>query len=129
MGLPAVVVAQMATEIGKEAMSLMNDYMKCKQVQITERKRISAALKIITKQIESNKEMYLTGIEKYYEERHKLYDMANESLKKATETSDMEMMKFTYNFILTVYNQGDSKLDMLTKQNQISNNGIINFIE
>ena len=129
MSLPPLVVEHIVTDTAKEAMSLMNDYMKCKEEQITERKRISSALKIITKQIEANKEMYLMGIEKYYEERHKLYDIANESLKKASETGDMEMLKCTYNFILNVYSQGDNKLDMLMKQNQISNNSIINFIE
>ena len=76
-----------------------------------------------------NKEMYIKGLEMYYAERNKLYDTANKAVERALENNDMEMLKCTYNFILTVYSQGNDKLEMLTKQNQIGSNRIMNFIE
>jgi hypothetical protein len=126
---PQAMIVDTVVGIAREAMTAVTDYLKCKQEQITERKRISATLKAVTAQIEANKEMYIKGLEMYYAEINKLYDTANKAVERALENNDMEMLKCTYNFILTVYSQGNDKLEMLTKQNQIGSNRIMNFIE
>lgn len=126
---PQQMIVDIVVGTAKEAMNAVTDYLKCKQEQITERKKISAVLSAVTTQIEANKEMYIKGLELYYSERNRLYDQANKVIDKALENNDMEMVKVTYNFILTVYNQGNDKLELLTKQNQLASNKIISFIE
>lgn len=126
---PQKMIVDIVVGTAKEAMNAFTDYLKCKQEQITERKKISAVLSTVTTQIEANKEMYIKGLELYYAERNKLYDQANKAIEKAIEENNLEMIKLSYNFILTVYNQGNDKLELLTQQNQLASNKIMNFID
>ena len=82
-----------AVEITKELTRCYTDYAKCKQHEITERKRITATLKAMQYYIDAQKEIFLVQIEKEYEERNRLYDALALAQKKAMEDNDREMLK------------------------------------
>lgn len=91
-------------EITKEVIQCGTDYFKCTEHEKTERKRIASTLKAIVHQIDAQKEIYLKDLEKKYEERNRLYDIALEIQKRALELEDLEMLKISCNFMLIVYN-------------------------
>ena len=95
-------------EITKEAIHCFTEYAKCVEHEKTERARIKATLKAIEYQIDAQKEIYLTQLEKSYAERLELYSRAFKAQEKALQENDIEMLKLCYNFILSVYNQRDS---------------------
>lgn len=92
-------------DITKESIRCFTEYAKCKEHEITERKRINATLKAVKYQIDAQKEVYLQELEKNYEERNRLYDMAEKAQQKALELDDKEMLQLCYNMILNVYSK------------------------
>ncbi|MDD6070375.1 MAG: hypothetical protein PUC12_06090 [Clostridiales bacterium] len=98
----AAIVAG-TVDITKECIRCFTEYAKCKEHEITERKRISAMLRAVQYQIDAQKEVYLRELEKNYEDRNRLYDMAEKTQQKALELGDKEMLQLCYNFILNVY--------------------------
>jgi len=62
-------------------------------------------LRAIEYQIDAQKQVYLKELDKQYEERNRLYDMAEKVQEKALELGDKEMLKICYNLILNVYNK------------------------
>lgn len=92
-------------DISKEAIRCFTEYEKCKEHEKTERKRIAATLRAIEYQIDAQKEVYLKELDKHYEERNRLYDIAERAQTKALELGDKEMLKLCYNMILDVYNK------------------------
>ena len=92
-------------DITKETIRCFTEYAKCKEHEETERKRISYALRAIIYQIDAQKEAYLKYLDKTYEERNRLYDIAERAQKKALENGDTEMLRICYNFMLNVYNK------------------------
>lgn len=100
-------------EMIKETIRCFTDYAKCKQHEETERKRITAQLKAIEYQINAQKEVYLKELEIRYEERNRLYSMAEKSQEKALVDGDKEMLKICYNLILNVYNSGANDVNAL----------------
>ena len=109
-------------EITKETMRCFTDYAKCKEHEKTERKRILATLKAIELQINSQKEAFLKMLDKHYEERNKLYALAEDVMQKALMENDKELLLYCCNFILNIYN-GNAPMDpkkifpMLTAKN------------
>lgn len=101
---PEAVVVGAMVDIAKESMRCFTDYLKCKEHEVTERIRIKAALSAITEKINAQKEMYIKTIETNYTERKELYNKADQALKYAVEMHDLDMLKCTYNYILSVYN-------------------------
>lgn len=92
-------------DITKETIRCFTEYAKCKEHEKTERKRITATLRVMEYQISAQKEAYLKNLDKQYEERNRLYDMAEKTQEKALELGDKEMLKICYNLILNVYNK------------------------
>lgn len=103
---PETAIAMGVIDITKESIRCFTDYMKCREHEKTERKRIAAALRAVQYQIDAQKEVYLKKLEGDARERKDLYEKANEALQVALEKNDKEMLQITYNFILNVYNGG-----------------------
>lgn len=97
-------------DITKETMRCFTDYAKCKEHEKTERKRILATLKAIELQITSQKEAFLTMLDKHYEERNKLYALAQIVMQKALDENNNEMLLSCWKFILDIYN-GNPPID------------------
>ena len=102
---PETAAIMGVVEITKESIRCFTEYAKCKEHEITERKRINAALKAVKYQIDAQKELYLHELEKNYEERNRLYDIAEEAHKRALEVGDKEMLMASYSFMLDVYSK------------------------
>lgn len=102
---PEIAVIMGAVDITKESIRCFTDYVKCKEHEKTERKRISATLRAIQYQIDAQKEVYLKELENKFKERDYLYHLAEKAQEKALELGDKEMLQLCYNFILNVYNQ------------------------
>lgn len=102
---PEVAVVMGVVDITKESIRCFTDYAKCKEHEKTERKRIAATLRAIQYQIDAQKEVYLKELDKQYEERNRLYDMAEKAQEKALSIGDKEMLQLCYNLILNVYNK------------------------
>lgn len=92
-------------DITKEAIRCFADYSKCKEHEKTERKRIVATLRAIEYQIDAQKVMYIEELNKLFEERNKLYSLAEKVQEKALLDGDKEMLQLCLNFILNVYNK------------------------
>ena len=90
-------------DITKESIRCYTEYIKCKEQEETERRRISATLRAIQYQIDAQKDVYLKELEKKFEERNRLYDMAEKAQAVALEIGDKEMLQICYNLILNVY--------------------------
>lgn len=113
---PEALLIASGLDIIKDSIRCFTEYKMCQEHEKTERKRITATLKAITYQIDANKEVYLKEMEKRFEERNKLYDLAHEAQKKALELEDKEMLVICYNLILNVYNKSltsGSMIDLL----------------
>lgn len=92
-------------DITKEAIRCFTEYAKCKEHEKTERKRIAATLRAIEYQIDAQKEVYFKEMSMQYEERNRLYDLAEKAQERAFELNDIEILKICYNMILNVYNK------------------------
>ena len=114
--IPQAVLIEVAIDIAKESLQCFTDYLKCKEHETTERQRIRANLKSITEEISTKKEMYIKTIETNFAERKELYSKADESLKKAVEVQDVEMLKCIYNYILNVYSGSEDATIRLAEQ-------------
>lgn len=102
---PDVTVLMSVVDITKETIHCFTDYAKCKEHEKTERKRITATLKAIEYQIDAQREVYIKELDKQYEERNRLYSMAEKAQEKALSIGDKEMLQLCYNLILNVYNK------------------------
>ncbi len=102
---PEEAVIMGVTDITKEAIRCFTDYAKCKEHEKTERKRIAATLRAIEYQIDAQKEVYLKELDKHYEERSRLYSVAEKAQEKALSTGDKEILQLCYNLILNVYDK------------------------
>lgn len=69
-------------DIIKDTISCFTDYLKCKENEITERKRIAANLQAIEYRIDAQKEIYLEELKMSFAERNKIYDIAKKLLTK-----------------------------------------------
>lgn len=98
-------------DITKESIRCFTEYVKCREHEITERKRINATLKAVQYQIDAQKEVYLKELEQNYEERNRLYDMAEKAQEKALELGDKEMLKMCYDLILNIYTKSVGNTD------------------
>lgn len=111
---PQTAAINAVADIYKESIRCFNDYAKCKEYEITKREQICASLSAVIKKINANKEIYLKTLETNFAERKMLYDKTDETIKKATETNNLEMLRTAYDYMLTVFREG---------------NKIINFFE
>lgn len=108
-------------DIVKESIVCFTDYMKCREHEITERKRINACLKAVMHQIDANKEVYLKTMEMQFEERKQLYSLANGALELAKKNNDSEMMKLAFNYLLNIYQFSVEQNDATAKLMQMDN--------
>lgn len=126
---PELIAINAVLDIAKESMRCFTDYMKCKEHEITERQRIRACLSAVIEKIGAQKDMYIKTIEKNYAERKELYTKADAALQKALELQDIDMLKCTYNYILTVYNGSGNSTVQLANDFMGNNNKIIEFLK
>lgn len=126
---PELIVANAILDVAKESMRCFTDYIKCREHEITERERIRACLNAVVEKINAQKDMYIKTIETNYTERKELYAKADAVLQKALEIQDMEMLKCTYNYILTVYNGAGSTTVQLASEFVGHSNNIIEFLK
>ena len=98
---PMVLVegAKLATDL----VQALTDYLKCVEIEKTEREKVRALLEITIKQIKSNQKKFTRYLDHSFHEREKLYNIADVVLKDAIARSDLEASKLVLNFILTVY--------------------------
>ncbi|WP_442596702.1 hypothetical protein [Neobacillus sp. D3-1R] len=117
MGSNPLVVSELS-KIATESIKVFGDYMKCREVEITERTRIRATLTAINKKIEAEKEIFLRFIESSFADREKLYQRADIVLKTAVENGDVEMVRVTLNYLAVVSSrnplEGFNQVDMLS---------------
>jgi hypothetical protein len=102
-------------DIVKETLRCFTAYMQCKEQEETKRRYIKAKLRSIEAEIAAKKEIYLEALDKAYEERHRLYSIAEKVQQTALERGDMEMLKMCCNFILNVYGKPVKVFDLDTK--------------
>lgn len=115
------------------AITAFADYSKTKEIQKTERIRVRACLKAITKQIESNRAMFEKYLETSFVERERLYKTGDLMINSAIQKGDLELAKMGCNFILAVYNkdpmQGFQFLDGGGVKDYLGQNNIKGYIE
>lgn len=102
---PEAAIIMSVVDITKETIRCFTDYAKCREHEKTERKRIVAMLQAIEYKIDAQKEVYLKELEAQYEERNRLYSIAEKAQEKALSIGDKEMLQLCYNLILNVYNK------------------------
>ena len=107
---PEAAAIMGVVEITKESIRCFTEYAKCREHEITKRKRITAALKAVEYQIDAQKEVYLKYLDSSAAERNRLYDMLEKTQEKALELGDKEMLQICYNLILEIYHAGNSGL-------------------
>lgn len=98
----------MLTEVSKittESIKTLGDYLKCREIEKTEKAKNRAKLSAIIKKIEADKEIFRNYMEKSFEERESLYRRADKVLNKAIEEADHEMVKIALNFTATIYHK------------------------
>lgn len=94
-----------AADVIKESIRAYADYAKCKEVEITERKRIAGIIEVLNKKIESEKEVILKYMENSFEERERLYVRIDKVIELSLERADHEMLKLALNSMLVIYNK------------------------
>ncbi|OAA86347.1 hypothetical protein [Clostridium coskatii] len=92
-------------QLVKYAIDSVTDYMKCKQYEQTERKRIQSCLQAITDQINSNRIKFDQYMKASFAERERLYSRVDKFLNYAIETGDSEFAKLSLNVMLQIYNK------------------------
>lgn len=126
VAVPETVMIDAVVDITKESIRCFNDYLKCREQEETERHRIIAQLRAINEAINAKKEIFIKSIEKNHEKIKDAYEMGNKVIKSALETGNTEMVKETYNFIITmstiVGNQADGIIGKFLNSNDNNNN-------
>ncbi len=102
---PEAALIEGAIDITKETIRCFTEYAKVREHEVTERKRIAATLRAIKYKTDAQKEMYLKELSYRFDERNRLYDLAEKAQEKALECGDMEMLRLCYDFILNIYNR------------------------
>lgn len=120
---PRLALAGEAVGLVKESMQCFTDYLKCREAEVTERKKIQATLSMVSEKIQAQKESFIKQLEFDYEERKLLYDKTDDVIQHALAMNDMDMVKFTYNYILTIHNKSENtvtqSMQYLTNQNVV----------
>ena len=102
-GSPEAMVIGVVTELIDTSIKCFTEYQMCKQHEETERRHIAAELRATLVKIETAKELYKDIIIGSFAEREGLYNRAMKSVDLALKLNDLEMLKTSYNFILSVY--------------------------
>ena len=100
---PETAAIMGVVEITKESIRCYTEYLKCKEHEVTERKKINAQLKIMEYQINARKESYLKHLACDHEERMRLFEIAEKAQEVALKVGDLEMLKIACNQLLNVY--------------------------
>lgn len=124
--IEALVIGE-AFGVIKEGINCLTEYAKCREHEITERRRISAQLRAVNNLIAANKEIYLKTIEEQFKERRERYEIADEVIKKALEYKDKEMIRDAYNFILNIYHGAPDATEFAN--NLLGNQKMINYLK
>ena len=120
-----VLIVDTALKTITEVVNAVNDYAKCTQEQITERQRIRAGLKAVVAKIEAEKEQNIYTINKFYEDKNKVYSLLEEALINSQKVGDIETTKVICTTLLKFQ---DLKIQEL-KTLMDSRNNFVNFIE
>ncbi|OCS91707.1 hypothetical protein [Caryophanon latum] len=105
-------------EIGKMANELIvtyGKYKETKEIEQTERIRIRATLLALTKKIEAETQTFQLFLEKRFEERHRLYDMAEDLMKHGMKEKDPDLINSAITLIKFTYCEDPLKGNSLLK--------------
>lgn len=97
----AHVVGNVITEI--------TNYLEVKEANITERKRISAALETATKIIEGETERFKLYIENEYKDKDRLYVSAEKLIDRGLEENNVTIISIGCNLMLNVFSKNPLK--------------------
>ena len=103
MPSPETATMGILVDIGKDLVRCYTEYAKCREHEITERKRITATLKAIEHRINAQKEVILVTLEKDYEERNRLYDNLTKLQEYAIASNNIEALKITLNIMVQIF--------------------------
>ena len=103
MPSPESATMGILVDIGKDLVRCYTEYAKCREHEITERKRITATLKAIEHRINAQKEVILVTLEKDYEERNRLYDNLTKLQEYAIASNNIEALKITLNIMVQIF--------------------------
>ncbi|MCI2254221.1 hypothetical protein L2D08_07580 [Domibacillus sp. PGB-M46] len=95
-------------ETGKIVNELIVTYGKYKEIQEkeqTERIRIRATLLALTKKIEAETQSFTFYLGKRFEERHRIYDIAEEMMQYGMREKDSDMIHAATALIKSTYSQ------------------------
>lgn len=102
--VPEEILVGIVADIAKESIRCFTDYLKCREFEETERRRIAAQLRAINEAINAKKEMFIASLEKNHENIVNAYQLGNKVMESALKTSNMEMVKETFSFLKEMTN-------------------------
>ncbi|MEE1130965.1 MAG: hypothetical protein UHX00_04955 [Caryophanon sp.] len=118
-------------EVGKlvtQSIKSFGEYMNTREIEKTERIRIAAVLTAVTEKINADRAVFEMYIANSFEERERLYQMADKVLNKAIENADTEMMKIALNCTINIYNKNPLDGFDLNSQDALSS-GMKSFLK
>lgn len=124
---PRLEFAGEAIGLVKESMQCFTDYLKCREAEVTERKKIQATLAMVSEKIQAQKESFMKQLEFDYGERKLLYDKTDAVIQHALAMNDMDMVKFTYNYILTIHNKSENTVNQ--SMQYLNNQNVVGFLK
>ncbi|MCD8503249.1 MAG: hypothetical protein LRY71_18330 [Bacillaceae bacterium] len=123
--IPATVLAGSAVAIIKESIRCLTDYSKCREQEITERKRIAQQLKGFTEAIKAHKEFFTDSLANNQIKMEQAYDLANKVMKEALEQGNTEMVKETFNFIIAISQESAKEAEQIVDSFSKGNGGTL----
>lgn len=100
---PNPLIIAEAGKIVNELIVTYGRYKETQEKEKTERIRIRATLLALTKKIESETQIFQLFLEKRFEERHRLYDMAENLMKLGMKEKDSDLINSAINLIKFTY--------------------------
>lgn len=94
-------IARTVSEVSKE----ISNYLQVREDNVTERKRISAALETATKLIEADMEKYRLYIDTQYKDKERLYYNAEKMIDKGLNENNVDMLNIGCNLMMGAFNK------------------------
>lgn len=98
-------ICSSAVDVIGEITQEITDYLKTKEHNITERKRIAAALEVATKLIENDTEKFKLYLESEYKDKDRLYTNAEKMIDKGLAENNLEILNAGCNFMMVAFNK------------------------
>lgn len=102
--LPALQALDVAKLIA-HTIDSATDYLKAREIEKTERQRIVACLKALTKKMEVDRSNFETFITASFAERERLYKTMEAVMNKGLQENNFELVKHASQVMLSVYHK------------------------